>query len=273
MFKAILTIVVALSFVTTSAFAESSIEVDVSSEEIKSLDSILITGKISGVAEYKPVKLTVMAPDGSIAYSPSVPIGDNGEFRKLLHPTVPSFMAGTYTITASHEDTEVTSQTQFTVISQSLPRNQVEQPVEQDTGIMEDKPVPKSGITLSADAVNGSDTITISGTTAFKGTDITLIVNSPTGNVVTIAQITPGVFGDFEAEIKTGGPLWKEDGIYTITANHGSTSEQKQSIEVEIKDGVVIPEFGTIAAMILAVAIISIIVVSAKSRLSIMPRY
>ena len=35
----------------------------------------------------------------------------------------------------------------------------------------------------------------------------------------------------------------------------------------------VVPEFGTIAVMILAVAIISIIAVSAKSRLSIMPRY
>jgi len=34
----------------------------------------------------------------------------------------------------------------------------------------------------------------------------------------------------------------------------------------------VVPEFGTIAAMILAVAIISIIAISAKSRLSIMPR-
>ena len=34
----------------------------------------------------------------------------------------------------------------------------------------------------------------------------------------------------------------------------------------------VVPEFGTIAAMILGVAIISIIVISAKSKLSIMPR-
>ena len=45
------------------------------------------------------------------------------------------------------------------------------------------------------------------------------------------------------------------------------------SAEVDIRDGVVVPEFGTIAAMILAVAIISIIAVSAKSRLSIIPRY
>ena len=43
--------------------------------------------------------------------------------------------------------------------------------------------------------------------------------------------------------------------------------------EIEIIGTFVVPEFGTIAVMILAVAIISIIAVSAKSRLSIMPRY
>ena len=42
--------------------------------------------------------------------------------------------------------------------------------------------------------------------------------------------------------------------------------------EIEIFGTFVVPEFGTIAAMILAVAIISIIAISAKSRLSIMPR-
>jgi len=35
----------------------------------------------------------------------------------------------------------------------------------------------------------------------------------------------------------------------------------------------VIPEFGAIAALILAVAIISIIVVSAKTRLSLIPKF
>ena len=42
---------------------------------------------------------------------------------------------------------------------------------------------------------------------------------------------------------------------------------------IEIIGTFVIPEFGTIAAMILAVAIISIIAISSKSRLSIVPRY
>jgi predicted secreted protein with PEFG-CTERM motif len=42
--------------------------------------------------------------------------------------------------------------------------------------------------------------------------------------------------------------------------------------EIEIFGTFVVPEFGTITAMILAVAVISIIAVSAKSRLSIIPR-
>ena len=45
------------------------------------------------------------------------------------------------------------------------------------------------------------------------------------------------------------------------------------SVEVEVADGLVVPEFGTIAAMILAVAIISIVAISAKSRLSFQSRY
>ena len=42
--------------------------------------------------------------------------------------------------------------------------------------------------------------------------------------------------------------------------------------EIEIIGTFVVPEFGTIAVMILAIAIISIVAISSKSRLSIMPR-
>jgi predicted secreted protein with PEFG-CTERM motif len=36
---------------------------------------------------------------------------------------------------------------------------------------------------------------------------------------------------------------------------------------------VVVPEFGVIASLVLAVSIISIIIVSAKTKLAILPRY
>jgi len=73
--------------------------------------------------------------------------------------------------------------------------------------------------------------------------------------------------------IETGGALWSQDGMYAISAQQGDASNYKTSADVEIVDGHVIPEFGVIAAMLLAVAIVSIIVVTAKTKLSIVPRY
>jgi predicted secreted protein with PEFG-CTERM motif len=61
--------------------------------------------------------------------------------------------------------------------------------------------------------------------------------------------------------------------MYTITANQGVSSEHKESIKVEIKDGVVVPEFGVVASLVLAISIISIIIVSAKSKIAISTRY
>ena len=127
------------------------------------------------------------------------------------------------------------------------------------------------GLQLTAGGMEGSTTIDVSGTTDRSG-DITLTVTAPNGNIVTVSQISPS--GDsFATTIETGGPLWSQDGMYTIKAVQGSASSHQKTAQVEIIDGHVIPEFGVIAAMILAVAIVSIIVVTAKTKLSLVPRY
>ena len=130
---------------------------------------------------------------------------------------------------------------------------------------------PAGGLTLTAGGVEGSTTIDVSGTTDRNG-DIVLTVTAPNGNIVSIDQISPSG-GSFMTTIEVGGQLWSQDGMYTVSAQQGDASNYKKSAEVEIVDGHVIPEFGVIAAMILAVAIVSIIVVTAKTRLSIVPRY
>ena len=131
--------------------------------------------------------------------------------------------------------------------------------------------VSSGGLSLTAGGVEGSTTIDVSGTTD-RSDDITIKVIAPNGNVVSVSQVSPS--GDsFMTTIETGGALWSQDGMYTISAFQGAASNYQTSAEVEIIDGHVIPEFGVIAAMILAVAIVSIIVVTAKTKLSIVPRY
>ena len=142
-------------------------------------------------------------------------------------------------------------------------------------------------LTIIADAELGSTTIDVSGTTTQHAGDIMLKVIAPNGNVVAIDQVTPSD-GSYSATIGVGGSQYNQNGMYTIiatqaygsladvslsNANPGIYQSITASTEVEIVDGHVVPEFGTIAAMILVVAIVAIIAVSAKTKLSLVPRY
>ena len=144
---------------------------------------------------------------------------------------------------------------------------------------------------LSATGVEGSTTIDVSGTTD-RSSEITMQVIAPNGNIISISQITPSG-GSFSVAIEVGGALWTQDGMYTISAYQGDATDAignakgadmstvnnitatgyQKSVQVQVVDGHVIPEFGVIAGVILAVAIASIIAVSAKSRLALMPKY
>ena len=76
-----------------------------------------------------------------------------------------------------------------------------------------------------------------------------------------------------------------EDGTFVVIVNNQEMQDFTQigntltipcmagTEKIEIHGSWAIPEFGVIAAMILAVAIVSIIVVTAKTKLSIVPRY
>ena len=131
----------------------------------------------------------------------------------------------------------------------------------------------EQGMTLMATANAGSNTISLSGHTANPSNAISIVVTSPNGNIVTIDQVTPNANGDFATTIQTNSALWKQDGFYTVSAQQVGINGYSASAQVEIADGAVIPEFGTIAVMILAVAIISIIAVSARSKLKVLPKY
>ena len=167
--------------------------------------------------------------------------------------------------------------------------------VEHDEYYVDDQHIPTAKslkkLTLTADGIQGSTTINVSGTTD-RSDEIIIKVLAPNGNIVAIDQITPSG-GSFATTIAVGGPLWIQDGMYMITATQaaeglksntetfsraadvtgGGLVNYQNSAQVEVIDGHVIPEFGVIAAMILAVAIVSIIVVTAKTKLSLVPRY
>ena len=240
---------------------------------------ISFIGETTANTQY--VSFVAVSPNGSNVVSVDQVTPDvNGKFSTEFNVSNWT-QDGLYKITASHGtsllysitlNVEVISgiATETSTTDSSIVTNQSNNDLSE---ISSESTEDRAGLSITANAMEGSDTIEITGQTSKTNEDVTFTVKSPNGNLVSVDQISPESNGEFALDIAVGGPLWSQDGMYTVVAQQGSGSAFTDSVEVDVADGLVVPEFGTIAAMILAVAIISIIAISAKSRLSIVPRY
>ena len=260
-----------ITSVSQDVFAEGGMSLTATAEG----DNISVSGETA--SNLTDVTFTVRTPDGANVVSVDQVTPDaNGIFGTefncsnwkqdgMYTITAQQGTASLYTIELSIEVNEgVATETSTNDSSLIIAEVGVEEAV---------TTAEEGGLSIAASAIEGSDTIGITGQTSKTNEDVTLTVTSPNGNIVSIDQLRPGSDGSFATDIVIGGQLWSQDGIYTVAAQQGNASAFKDSVEVDVLDGLVVPEFGTIAAMILAVAIISIIAISSKSRLSIMPRY
>ena len=232
------------------------------------------TCDISGTTDRNDLDVTIVLKSSNGIHDVAQLSVSDGSFSTTFN--VSNLKDGTYTIAANQGSSSKynlsvsVDVSDGTSTSSASVSNQVAA-AEEEAGSVEAVEVAAGGLTLTASGVEGSTTIDVSGTTD-RSNDITIKVIAPNGNVVAADQISPSG-GSFMTTVETGGALWSQDGMYTISAFQGAASNYQTSAEIEIADGHVIPEFGVIAAMILAVAIVSIIVVTAKTKLSIVPRY
>ena len=267
--------IMSISVTQQDAFADY-MGMSLTAEASEGSDTILIRGQTA--SQITDITISVISPDGfnRMAVDQLTPDADGmfaTEFK--IGPTWKQ--NGFYTITAmqSVQKNSIYTMSVEVEVNNGMTFETLTTESNLETGLFlpAEEELVKKGLTMRANALEGSTTIGIIGQTDRTNIDVTLKVIAPNGNVVSVEQITPDLDGKFVKDITTGGPLWTQDGVYTVSAQQGESSDHKASVEVEIVDGAVIPEFGAIAALVLAVAIISIIVVSAKSRLSIVPRY
>jgi len=258
------------------AYAETGMEVLVNADEGST--TISVSGHTS--VRNNDVTIVVQAPNGNIISVAQVSPDANGDFMADIEGSAQLWKQdGTYTISVKQGTStlydfslsvEVTgATTAATSVSESTLEAGFTAGVSPIIGGK-----AATGLTITSDnTVLGSTTISITGHTDRTNNSIQIVVTAPNGNIVSIDQVMPDANGDFMVDIEVGGSQFGQSGVYTITAQQGEASGYKHSVDVEVIDGTVIPEFGTIAALILAVAIISIIAVSARTKLSVIPRY
>jgi predicted secreted protein with PEFG-CTERM motif len=269
-------------------------------------DVILVSGEIKYLALGDQLSLIIQAPNGNIVQLDQMTVGSDKKFSTEINPNGPYWKTpGMYKITITqNENNQATMSFEFTgitsvsvnedVIVEDVIVEGVEDVIVEDVIVEGVEDVIVEDV-IVIDSIITATTITIQDSTDLISYEITngkLINVIPDMDAVSLlvyiestddGSITLTIprsvldatinNGDDEFFVLVDGEEVDFEEIVTsadrtLTINFLAGSEQ-----IEIIGTFVIPEFGTIAAMILAVAIISIIAISSKSRLGMLSRY
>ena len=240
-------------------------------------EMISISGEIKNIALGNQLSIVIQAPNGNIVALDQITVGSDKQFSteiklggKLMK------QEGTYTIKVTQDkNNQVTTSFEFGGVSSS---NELE-----ELDIIIDSPITATTVTvqdstdlISYEITNGK---IINIMTDMDAKSLLIDIEAWDDGSITLtiprsvldAKINDG--DDDEFFVLVDGEEVDFEEITTSTDRTLTIEFSAGSEQIEIIGTFVIPEFGTIAAMILAVAIISIIAISAKSRLSIPSRY
>ena len=242
-------------------------------------EMISISGEIKNIALGNQLSIVIQAPNGNIVALDQITVGSDKQFSteiklggKLMK------QEGTYTIKVTQDkNNQVTTSFEFGGVSSS-----------NELDIIIDSPITATTVTATTVVVQDStDLISYEITngkiinimTDMDAKSLLIDIEAWDDGSITLtiprsvldAKINDG--DDDEFFVLVDGEEVDFEEITTSTDRTLTIEFSAGSEQIEIIGTFVIPEFGTIAAMILAVAIISIIAISAKSRLSIPSRY
>ena len=257
-------------------------------------DTITIFGEIKNMVPGDQLSIIIQSPNGNLVALDQLTVGVDNQFSteikvggKLMK------IEGTYTIKVQYRDQSAITSFEFDGIVSPSTEDMVEDMVEDIVEDMVEDMVETDPIIV--DSIVTSTTITVQDSVDLVSYEITnakLINVIPDMDAVSllvyIEAIEDGSItltiprsvldatindGDDEFFVLVDGEEVDFEEITTSTDRTLTIEFQAGSEQIEIIGTFVIPEFGTIAAMILAVAIISIVAISAKSRLGISSRY
>jgi len=269
-------------------------------------DIILVSGEIKYIALGDQLSLIIQAPNGNIVQLDQMTVGSDKKFSTEINPNGPYWKTpGIYKITITQNENnqatisfEFTGVTSVSVNEESIVEESIVEESIVEESIVEESIVEESIVeeSIVEDSIITATNITIQDSTDLISYEITngkvinaipdldavsLLVYIESTDDGTITLTIPRSVldatinnGDDEFFVLVDGEEVVDfDEIATSTDRTLTINFLAGAEEIEIIGTFVIPEFGTIAAMILAVAIISIIAISSKSRLTMLSRY
>ncbi|HXV39309.1 MAG TPA: PEFG-CTERM sorting domain-containing protein [Nitrosopumilaceae archaeon] len=279
--------------VTTPVFGSSHnippLSVQTDSDYYDQGDTIVVTGLVKNPGEGIPVTLRILDSNSKLVQIDQFTPKADGSFSKEYLATGPLWKAaGNYTIIAQYGSAQKadsifsfsggTGSSEIGTVEKKVFTINVEGVGEFDVeyiirgGSVKNMEIDPEGLALiiTIDAVkDGSITVTL----PRDMIDAKKPANLNADDILVGKTVDPKDLEDDEFFVLIGGEetSFKETKSKTSrTLSIGFTADDTQ---IEIIGTQIVPEFGAIAALVLAVAIISIIALSAKTRLRLMPKY
>jgi len=275
LFVAVTILILAGTGIVSQAFAATTITIETDKNVYDHTDTITITGTVFPVDQNEvPVTIMLINQYTSIVEINQLFVNSDGSWsgQIILNPENRlQSEDGVYEIRAQYGSTKITTSIELTdVIEASETGTAV-------TGTAETAVTGTSGESLyELGAGQIEYDVTCDATPGF-------FANADDDSIIIYLDPTE----DGKITITLHEELIKpfEDGTFVVIVNNQEMQDFTQdgntltipcmvgTEKIEIHGSWAIPEFGVIAAMILAVAIVSIIVISAKTRLSLVQRY
>ena len=240
-------------------------------------DTITVTGQVANVIPGNvPITVTVMSPMASLVTIDQFNVANDGSYETTMSTAGNLWKYdGTYTIQVNYGslDNNVTVELDGGVAvaeKKHMDHGDDDHEMHHDDVECGSSEVSIGGNCTSYDISGGH---VESATVNLDDNSVLIKIDADNDGVLTISPSESTQKGIFM--VLVDGEEANETGVNSavIDGNTVVVNFQEGTEQIEIIGTFVIPEFGTIAAMILAVAIISIVAISAKSRLSIVPRY
>jgi len=235
-------------------------------------DTITVTGQVANVIPGNvPITVTVMSPMSSLVTIDQFNVASDGSFETTMSTSGNLWKYdGTYIIEVNYGSLDNNVKVELdggvaVVEKKHMDHGDDKHEMHHDDVECGSSEVNIGGNCTSYDISNGHVT---SATVNTDDNSVIINIHAEDDGVLTISPSTSTQKGIFMVLVDGEESDDAEINGNTVIVPFGAETEQ-----IEIIGTFVVPEFGTIAAMILAVAIISIVAISAKSRLSIVPRY
>ena len=276
--KHVLFVAVAISIlagtgVMSQAYAAFTITMETDKNVYDHSSVITVTGQTEPVDPHgSDVSIQVFAPNGNLATVAQVTPSSDGSFSTMIN-TASLKSDGTYMIKAQYVGAEITASVELT---NAIEASETGTPVTGTTvtGTTVTGPSGESFYKLGVGQIEYDTTCNATpGFFANADDDSIVIYLEPTDDgiiTVTLHEDVIKPFGDGTFVVIVDNQEMQD---FTQVGNTLTIPCKAGTEKIEIHGSWAIPEFGVIAAMILAVAIVSIIVVTAKTKLSIVPRY